>query len=189
MDYMAKGIYKITNDRTGETYIGQTNNLYYREKQHMEDLASGTHHNRGMQQDYNRGDTFSFKVLEYVDGTRQDLHNREKAYINDYNSFHAGYNQTPGGEYDKYKGSYGYGGGRKHKYANKKSYASKSNYSKPRTTSYSPTSDTSFSLYCMIGLLIVFIGALFSSNNSFSTLLYLIIGIFVLFILILNRLL
>ena len=43
---MAKGVYKITNDQTGEVYIGQTNNLYLREKQHMEDLASGSHPNR-----------------------------------------------------------------------------------------------------------------------------------------------
>ena len=43
---MAKGIYKITNNRTGEVYVGQTNNLYLRERQHMENLASGTHHNR-----------------------------------------------------------------------------------------------------------------------------------------------
>ena len=35
---MAKGIYKLTNNRTGEVYVGQTNNLYYREKQHEEDL-------------------------------------------------------------------------------------------------------------------------------------------------------
>ena len=111
---MAKGIYKITNDRTGEVYIGQTNNLYYREKQHQQDLASGTHHNRRMQQDYNCGDKFSFEVLEYVDGSRNELHEREKAQIRNHNSFYAGYNQTPGGEYDQLKGSYQHGGGRKY---------------------------------------------------------------------------
>ena len=111
---MAKGIYKLTNDRTGEVYVGQTNNLYFREQQHMEDLESGTHHNRRMQSDYNRGDTFSFEVLEYVDGSRNDLHEREKAQIRNHNSFYAGYNQTPGGEYDQLKGSYQYGGGRKY---------------------------------------------------------------------------
>lgn len=111
---MAKGIYKLTNNRTGEVYVGQTNNLYYREKQHEEDLASGTHHNRRMQQDYNRGDRFSFEVLEYVDGSRNELHEREIAQIRNHNSFYAGYNQTPGGKYDQLKGSYQYGGGRKY---------------------------------------------------------------------------
>jgi len=110
---MAKGVYKITNDQTGEVYIGQTNNLYLRKKQHMEDLSSGSHHNRRMQQDYNRGNTFSFEVLEYVNGSRNELYQREKAQIRNHNSFYAGYNQTPGGEYDKYKGRYQYGGGRK----------------------------------------------------------------------------
>lgn len=121
---MVKGIYKITNNRTGEEYIGQTNNLYFREKRHMEDLANGTHHNRGMQEDYNRGDTFSFEVLEYVDGSREELYEREKAQIRNHNSFYAGYNQTPGGEYDQYKGRYQYGGGRKPVYARKNDYHS-----------------------------------------------------------------
>lgn len=111
---MAKGIYKLTNNRTGEVYIGQTSNLYLREKQHKTDLASGTHHNRRMQQDYNRGDRFSFEVLEYVDGYKRELNNREIAQIKKHNSFYAGYNQTPGGEYDRYKGSYQYGGGKKY---------------------------------------------------------------------------
>lgn len=111
---MAKGIYKITNNRTGEVYVGQTNNLDYRKKQHEQDLASGTHHNRGMQQDYNRGDRFSFEVLEYIEGSRNELHEHEKAQIRNHNSFYAGYNQTPGGEYDQLRGYYQYGGGRKY---------------------------------------------------------------------------
>lgn len=122
---MAKGIYKITNNRTGETYIGQTNNLDHRKKQHAQDLASGTHHNRGMQQDYNRGDGFSFEVLEHVDGSRNKLHEREKAQIRNHNSFYAGYNQTPGGEYDQFKGNYQYGGGRKHGRVRRKTPAEK----------------------------------------------------------------
>lgn len=113
---MNKGIYKITNDRTGEVYIGQSNNMYRRYLQHMDDLANGTHHNRGMQSDFNKGDTFSFEILEFVDGSREDLHESEKYQIRKHNSFYAGYNQTPGGEYDKYKGQYHMGGGRKPTY-------------------------------------------------------------------------
>ena len=126
---MAKGIYKLTNNRTGEVYVGQSNNLYLREQQHRSDLASGTHHNKRMQQDYNRGDRFSFEVLEYVDGYKSDLDNREIAQIKNHNSFYAGYNQTPGGEYDKYKGRYQYGGGRK--YIPPKSITKKTKKHKP----------------------------------------------------------
>ena len=130
---MAKGIYKITNDRTGEVYIGQTNNLYFREKQHMEDLANGVHHNRGMQEDYNNGDTFSFEILEYVEDGIEELHIREQAQIENYNSFYAGYNQTPGGEYDQYKGYYKLGGGRK--YESSKSIKKKKAPNKPLSDS------------------------------------------------------
>lgn len=136
---MAKGIYKLTNNRTGEVYVGQTNNLYYREKQHEEDLASGTHHNRRMQQDYNRGDRFSFEVLEYVYGPRNELHEREMAQIRNHNSFYAGYNQTPGGEYDQLKGSYQYGGGRK--YTPPKRIATRQRTNNYKQNNYKPMSN------------------------------------------------
>lgn len=138
---MAKGIYKLTNNRTGEVYVGQTNNLYYREKQHEEDLASGTHHNRRMQQDYNRGDRFSFEVLEYVDGSRNELHEREMAQIRNHNSFYAGYNQTPGGEYDQLKGSYQYGGGRKYTPPKRTTTRQRTNSYKQKNN-YKPMSNT-----------------------------------------------
>lgn len=106
----------MTNKRTGEVYVGQSNNMYRRYMQHMDDLENGTHHNKGMQSDYNKGDTFSFEILELVNGSRKELHESEKYQIRKHNSFYAGYNQTPGGEYDKYKGQYHRGGGRKSPY-------------------------------------------------------------------------
>ena len=165
---MAKGIYKITNDRTGEVYIGQSNNMFLREEEHKIDLANGTHHNRGMQEDYNRGDTFSFEVLEYVDGSRNELHEREKVQIANHNSFYAGYNQTPGGEYDKYKGRYHYGGGRKvinyeplfleedikkRKKQNKKPKQNK----KSTNSSNSKDDNWMMALFCICGILSIFI--------------------------------
>jgi len=101
------GIYKITNDRTGETYIGQSKNIERRIKSHENELRQGTHHNRGMQADYLNGDTFTYTVLEQTSPNRQTLHQKEENYISQYNSFNEGYNQTPGGQYDKYKGYYG----------------------------------------------------------------------------------
>ena len=167
---MAKGIYKITNERTGEVYVGQTNNLYFREQQHMENLASGTHHNRRMQQDYNRGDRFSFEVLEYVNGSRNELHQREQAQIRNHNSFYAGYNQTPGGEYDKYKGSYQYGGGKK------PIQFSTKNYSKNNSTS--TNSDSSNDGAICIGLIFVFILAEILASIGGGTLGFILVMIF-----------
>ena len=44
--------------------------------------------------------------------TLADLKNKESHYINKFNSFREGYNQTPGGAMDQFKGRYEYGGGR-----------------------------------------------------------------------------
>lgn len=138
------GIYKITNDRTGETYIGQTKNFERRRKSHENELRKGTHHNRGMQSDYLRGDTFTFTVLEETSPSKYILNQKEEKYISKYNSFNQGYNQTPGGQYDKYHGYYGHGGGRlgnKTQYSKNqeiKSYASNGrNYGTNATSTYS----------------------------------------------------
>lgn len=116
---MTAGIYRFINNRTGEVYVGQSFNVYARRGKHHKELTLGTHHNRGLQEDHNRGDTFTFEVLEKMpNATRADLEKREIYYIEKFNSFYEGYNQTPGGEYDKYKGRYEYGGDRLpfHKY-------------------------------------------------------------------------
>ena len=46
-----KGIYKLTNDRTGEFYIGQSQNLDSRVNRHFRELVKGEHHNSGIQKD------------------------------------------------------------------------------------------------------------------------------------------
>lgn len=110
---MTEGIYRFINNRTGEVYVGQSFNVYARRGKHHKELTLGTHHNRGLQEDHNRGDTFTFEVLEKMpNATRKELEEREIYYIEKFNSFYEGYNQTPGGEYDKYKGRYEYGGDR-----------------------------------------------------------------------------
>ncbi|MBQ6629891.1 MAG: GIY-YIG nuclease family protein [Methanobrevibacter sp.] len=110
---MAKGIYKITNDRTGEVYVGQAKNIESRWNRHLRELAKGQHHNSGMQKDHDIGDTFSFEILEEIpNATKADLYNKEAHYVKKYNSFREGYNQTPGGAMDQFKGKYEYGGGR-----------------------------------------------------------------------------
>lgn len=110
---MVKGIYKITNNRTGEVYIGQSKDIESRKNTHFKELSQREHHNNGMQNDYSSGDTFSFEILEEIpNATKADLYNKESQYIKKFNSFHEGYNQTPGGSMDQFKGKYKYGGGR-----------------------------------------------------------------------------
>lgn len=110
---MVEGVYKITNDRTSEVYIGQTTDLDSRKNTHFRELAQGKHINKGMQKDHNRGDTFTFEIIEQMpNATLADLKNKESQYINKFNSFREGYNRTPGGAMDQFKGRYKYGGGR-----------------------------------------------------------------------------
>ena len=107
------GIYRFINNRTGEVYVGQSGNIWARRANHLKELKLEIHHNKGMQEDYDNGDTFTFEVLEKMpEATREELEEREIYYIEKFNSFYEGYNQTPGGEYDKYEGRYEYGGDR-----------------------------------------------------------------------------
>ena len=100
---MAKsGIYKITNKRTGKSYIGQSQDIQKRLNQHKNELNRGDHHNPGLQRDFNMGDRFDFEVIEYT----PYLDEREKAYINHFNTFHNGYNETRGGSGTRYSPTY-----------------------------------------------------------------------------------
>ena len=45
------GIYKITNLKTGKTYVGQSKNVYHRKKEHFTALRKGCHENKLMQAD------------------------------------------------------------------------------------------------------------------------------------------
>ena len=130
MSKKTSGIYKITNDRTGETYIGQSKNIEKRWEQHKEELSHGIHHNKGMQYDYHYGDTFSYEILEKTEPNKQTLNQKEEQYISKYDTYNHGYNQTRGGKYDKNWQYDSYGGGRK------------SNASKQRIYNYSAHKNT-----------------------------------------------
>ena len=45
------GIYKITNLKNGKVYIGQSQNIYFRRKQHFTALRAHRHENTQMQTD------------------------------------------------------------------------------------------------------------------------------------------
>ena len=79
------GIYVITNTINGRQYVGQSQNIFFRRKQHFVALKNGIHENKAMQQDWNinnRG--FRWDVLEYC--SIDQLNSREKYWIDKLNS-------------------------------------------------------------------------------------------------------
>ena len=111
------GIYKLTNKRTEESYIGQSKNIDERCKRHFNELEKGMHNNSDLQEDFNKGDKFSIEILEEIDISdskklRQELESKEVYWIHKERTYLAGYNKTPGGEYDKLLGDIDHSGGR-----------------------------------------------------------------------------
>ena len=92
MTLQPSGIYKITNLSNGKVYIGQSQNIYMRRKQHWNALKSGKHKNKDMQKDWNKSSkSFRWDVVEYC-GVNE-LNEKEEYWINYYDSIHKGYNQ------------------------------------------------------------------------------------------------
>ena len=86
------GIYKITNNANGKIYIGQSQNVYTRRKQHWTELAHQRHPNKDMQADWNNfSRSFRWEVLELC--ILEKLNEREEYWIHYYNSINEGYNQ------------------------------------------------------------------------------------------------
>lgn len=91
---MSCGIYKFQNLITKEVYIGQSVNLEERYQRHQRDFITGTtDFYKGVQQwGWNN---FSYEILELC--SKDDLNNRESYWIDFYDSFYNGYNETKGG--------------------------------------------------------------------------------------------
>lgn len=93
------GIYKITNQLNGKCYIGQSVNIENRWKQHV---YEGTH-NRKNNKFYNAIkkygiENFLFEIIEECSLSSNELDQRERYWINYYDSFNNGYNSTLGGQ-------------------------------------------------------------------------------------------
>lgn len=75
------GIYKILNTKNKKFYIGSAKSLYYRKATHFTNLSKNKHHNKPLQNSYNKYgiSCFIFIVLEYCDV--ECLIKKEQYYI------------------------------------------------------------------------------------------------------------
>lgn len=97
---MDSGIYCIENLTTHKKYIGQSNNISYRIKQHLYELRNDKHYNSYLQKAWNKygEEDFNIYVVEYCDV--EILDEKERFYIAQYNTTdnQYGYNMTYGGQ-------------------------------------------------------------------------------------------
>lgn len=90
------GIYEIKNITNNKIYIGSSNNVYKRKREHFSSLKNGTHCNEHLQRAYNLygKNNFKFKIVEICE--ENDLLKIEQAYLDKY--FDKGincYNENP----------------------------------------------------------------------------------------------
>lgn len=107
----SSGIYKITNNVTGDCYIGKSKDMFVRMGQHKSLLKSNKHkYSNGelslLQKAWNKygEESFSFEILDFC--PVEELNEKEVYWIDFYQCNHTrtrqGYNTTDGGE-----GAYG----------------------------------------------------------------------------------
>lgn len=95
---MSCGIYYIKNKTNGKMYIGKSIDIQKRWKSHKTQLKNGNHVNPHLQSSWDKyGDNaFEFSIIEEC--ACEELNDREKYWIQFYDSFNNGYNLTFGGE-------------------------------------------------------------------------------------------
>lgn len=93
------GIYKITNLLNGFIYIGQSINIYNRWNQHRNRSfnSNAKDYNTPLYQDIRKYglENFEFKIIEEC--LKEDLDDKEQYWIEYYDSFFNGYNESFGG--------------------------------------------------------------------------------------------
>lgn len=92
------GVYMITNMDSLKSYIGFSKDIKRRVRDHFGLLRLGEHYTKQMQQDWNKGDQFTAKVLELTTNQK-----REEYYIFEIETYKHGYNILIG-NVEKYNG-------------------------------------------------------------------------------------
>ena len=97
---MSTGIYKITNLINNNAYIGLSINIEKRWKEHIErsQNISNKEYDKVLYKAFRKYgiDNFKFEILEECKS--EELKEKEIYWIQYYNTFHCGYNSTPGGD-------------------------------------------------------------------------------------------
>ena len=89
------GVYQIINMKNNKMYVGSSKNIENRWKKHIYDLNNKTHHNKHLQNAWNKysEENFEFEVIEYVSNETR-LIEREQYWMDELNSYNKdiGYN-------------------------------------------------------------------------------------------------
>ena len=92
-------IYIIKNDINDKVYIGKTNfSIEKRWKEHLEDATKKRINHRPLYYAINKYGKEHFYISQIEQCTVEESADREKYWINFYNSYHNGYNATKGGD-------------------------------------------------------------------------------------------
>lgn len=102
----SRTIYRIVCFPSCKIYVGQCVNFKSRKSTHLSELRNNKHRNKYLQNSWNKyGETgFFFEVLER-DVPVSIVNQREKFWINHYDSFRDGFNLTAGGQGSTGKGT------------------------------------------------------------------------------------
>ena len=94
---MTCGIYKIENKFNGHCYIGQSLNIEQRWTEHKKCINNTESWDRSLYKAIRKYglENFSWEIIEEC--SEENLDNRETYWIDYYNSYNDGYNQTMGG--------------------------------------------------------------------------------------------
>lgn len=97
---MSCGIYKITNKINKKSYIGQSKNIEHRWIAHKSEsrLSYNPQYNYSIHKAFRKYgiENFTFEIIENT--TPAELNDKEKYWIEYYDSYNNGYNETTGGE-------------------------------------------------------------------------------------------
>ena len=92
------GIYKITNKINNKSYIGISTDIENRWKQHKSEYNHKREANKLLYKAFNKYgiENFTFEILEECEVI--ELSEKEKYYVNLFDTYNNGYNMTSGGE-------------------------------------------------------------------------------------------